>query len=232
MSPLRRSFLALLGALALAGCATTGAGRSPAGVETRPEPEAAGAEVLAVVGGAESLARKGLDLDEARFSLEARDVALSELMAILSRASGRRLRAAPGIGATLSVHWDQVSVAEALERLGEELDLAVRHDGDGLVLDRAPRAAMLVRLPADPAARKGLLARMRSALSADARTAVLEEAGLLLAWDRPAALDAARRMIAAEASRDNRRRGGRAWTQQDDQTERERTERGRGSPST
>jgi hypothetical protein len=220
----------MVGTLLLAaGCASAGRGEAPREVE--PVTARQGAEILAVIGVSAGAGLEELDGGE-RFSLQAHDLPLEELLEVLSRASGVTLRAAPGIGARLSVDWREVTVAEALLRIGRELDLAPRRSGDGLVLDRTPPSTMLISLPEDPAARTSLQARIRAALSPAGSAVRVDSQGLLLVRDRASVLEALRRVIEPGPTRDNRGRGGRPWTTRDRQSGAAPAADRRGSPST
>jgi hypothetical protein len=212
-----------------AGCASAGRGEAPREVE--PVGARDGAEILAVVGGSEGAGLEELDGGD-RFSLEAHDVTLDELLEALSRSSGTRLRAAPGIGARLSVDWREITVAEALLRIGRELDLALHRSGDGLVLDRTPPSTMLISLPEDPGARTSLQARIRAALSPAGSAVRVEPEGLLLVRDRASVLETLRRVIEQGTARDNRVRGGRSWRTRDRRDDGPPAADHLGSPST
>lgn len=212
---------ALAGAMLLASgaCSTTGStagSTDPAPRTPAPPPAARTAEpapvgVLAIA--PESPPAPLPDLGETRFQLRTRDTALGEVLEILSRAAGREIRAAPGIGGRLSVSWNGLTVIEALDRLTARLGLAAKTVGDAIVLDRPRGATMLVRLPEAAEGRAAWREAIRKAVPAGGHVVVSprDPQLLLISADRPQ-LERLRGLIEAGVAGDNGLRGGAPWT--------------------
>jgi hypothetical protein len=238
-----RALTLALGFTLLGGCASTGTAWGPAAapretspVRSVPEPveaprSAAPPGVLAVAPERPTLSLQ--ELEGERFSLHARDAALEEVLAVLSEACDRSFRTAPGIGARLSVSWQEITVGEALQRLMDRLGLEARPDGRRIVLDREAPATMLIRLPAAERARERWLSAIRSSLDPDgAVTSAGGDARLVLVSGRRETLVRLRSLIDAGLEGDNGLGGGGPWTKPGQNTPSPAESRGRGSPST